>query len=394
MSSNEGGSAMQRITNQEVSRRGFLTAASAGAVGLTLAPGARAEDRGAASCILLLLTGGPSQLDTWDLKPEAPSQVRGPFKPIATSVPGMHIGEHFPRMAALARHYAILRSVHHTAAPIHETGFQLMQTGRLFRLGEEHPHFGAVASHLRGPKRSGVPASVLLPGPMGSTGVNISHGQGAGPLGEEHAPRTQDQVRGATAAALDLRREPDGCRDRYGRHSFGRACLQARRLVETGVRFVTVNMFDTVFDRVTWDCHADGGSLRATLDDYRRTLCPMFDQAYAALLDDLRERGLLDGTLVVATGEFGRTPYLNTCGGRDHWPGVWSMLLAGGGVRGGQVVGASDALGAEPRERPVTPTEVAATIYEAIGINPDTMLPCPDGRACRVAEGRGVRELF
>jgi uncharacterized protein (DUF1501 family) len=194
--------------------------------------------------------------------------------------------------------------------------------------------------------------------------------------------------------ALDLGRETSRVRAEYGNQPFGQACLQARRLVEAGARCVTVNMFDTVFDRVTWDCHADGGSLASSLDDYRRTLCPMFDQAFAALLDDLSERGLLASTLVAAMGEFGRTPYLNARGGRDHWPGVWSIVLAGGGLRGGQVIGASDAHAAEPRDRPVTPADIAASIYQALGVDPHTTLPARDGRAVRLVDGRPIQELF
>jgi hypothetical protein len=386
-------------THPRVSRRGFLRAGAAtvGAAGVTLAgPGRVLANRSQRSCILLFLCGGPSQLDTWDLKPAAPSQVRGPFKPIATTVPGMQICEHFPRMAQLARHYTIVRSVHHAAAPIHETGFQLMQTGRLFRLGQEQPHYGAVLSRLRGRASGGAPSAVLLPGPMGSTGVSISHGQEAAWLGDEHALWTPEQgpESGAGQRALDLRHERDHVRARFGNHEFGQSCLKARRLVEAGAQFVTINMFETVFDRVTWDCHADGGSLPATLDDYRRTLCPMFDQAYAALLQDLLERGLLDSTLVVAMGEFGRTPHLNARGGRDHWPGVWSILLAGGGVRGGQVIGSSDALAGEPRDRPVSPAEVAATVYHALGVDTDTVLPGADGRPYRVVQGDALGEVF
>src|SRR5262249_5585769 len=135
--------------------------------------------------------------------------------------------------------------------------------------------------------------------------------------------------------AFDLAAEPDNIRSRYGWNTFGQSCLLARRLVEHGVRLVTVNMFDTVFGQVTWDCHANGGDLSSTLEDYKETLCPMLDAAYTALLDDLETTGLLAGTLVVAMGEFGRTPRLNNRGGRDHWPGVWSILMAGGGIRGG-----------------------------------------------------------
>jgi uncharacterized protein (DUF1501 family) len=165
-------------------------------------------------------------------------------------------------------------------------------------------------------------------------------------------------------------------------------------LIEHGVRLTTVNMFDTVFDNITWDCHADGGALATTLEDYRDILCPMFDRAYSALLDDLAERGLLESTLVVAMGEFGRTPKLNPRGGRDHWPGVWSILFAGGGVRGGQVVGSSDAIGSEPRDRPVSPAEVAATIYHLLGIDPRTTLPGLDGQPKSIVTATPIEELL
>jgi hypothetical protein len=374
-----------------LTRRDFLRAGalSAGAVGLSLADLAqlqaapnRPKD---VNCILLFLVGGPSHLDTWDLKPGAPSEVRGPFWPIRTNAPGVEICEHFPLMAKTADRYAVVRSVHHREAPIHETGHQLMQTGRLARGGVEHPHFGAVLSRLR--KGS----SAVVPGPIGNTGVSISHGQGAGFLGEPHQPAV---VRGDPALLLDLTNDGDRLRDRYGRNTFGQSCLLARQLVEGGVRLVTVNMFDTVFDNLTWDCHADGGSLATTLDDYRDILCPMFDRAYTALLDDLASRGLLDTTLVVAMGEFGRTPHLNPRGGRDHWPGCWSVLFAGAGVRGGQVVGSSDATGAEPKDRPVSPAEVAATVYRALGLDPATCLPGPDGRPLPLADAAPVAELF
>jgi hypothetical protein len=429
-----------------LSRRDFLRVGglSAGAVGLSLAglPQLRAgQGLDGPSCILLFLVGGPSQVDTWDPKPAAPSTVRGPFKTARTTVPGLHLSEAFPLMAQRAERFAVVRSVHHGEAPIHETGHQLMQTGRLFTGGVEYPHYGSVLSYVRGRPASGLPPYVLLPGPIGNTGVAVDHGQGPGLLGPAHAPfspggeltevelppgldparpghrndllrAVDDAERAAEASgvapaaalrqvlgrnvrrAFDLDAEGDSARDRYGRNTFGQSCLLARRLVEHGVRLVTVNMFDTVFDNVTWDCHADGAVLSSTLDDYRDTLCPMFDRAYTALLDDLAGRGLLGSTLVVATGEFGRTPLLNSRGGRDHWPGVWSMLFAGGGVRGGQVVGSSDALGAEPRTRPVTPAEVAATVYRALGFDPAATVPGPDGRVLRFADAGPIGELF
>ena len=428
-----------------LTRRDFLRVGSlsAGAVGLSLADLSAAEARSARdgmNCILLFLVGGPSQIDTWDPKPAAPSHVRGPFRPIATNVPGLALAETFPLMAQRADRFAVVRSVHHQEAPIHETGQQLMQTGRLCRDGQEYPHYGAVLSHLRGPSPGGLPSFALVPGPMGNTGVSVSHGQGAGFLGARHEPlavrrdpvtgaydldhidlppgldparmhnrndlvnaiddaqRAYDQAGSPGNAAIhqlfaarvrrayDLAAEPSELRQRYGASTFAQSCLLARRLIEHGVRLVTVNMFDTVFDHLSWDCHADGAGLATTLDDYRDTICPMFDRAFAALLLDLEQRGMLATTLVVAMGEFGRTPHLNARGGRDHWPGVWSILLAGGGIGGGQVIGSSDGLGAEPRDRPVTPAEVAATIYRALGVDLDTLLPGPDGRSVRLVD--------
>jgi hypothetical protein len=387
-----------------LTRRDFLRvgALSAGAVGLSLTDLHGAAPVKDINCILLFLVGGPSQLDTWDLKPEAPDTIRGPFRPISTNVPGIHISEHFPKMAQRADRYAIVRSVHHEEAPIHETGQQMMQTGHLFRGGREYPHYGAVLSQQRGPRVEGIPPFVVLPAPLGNTGVSVAHGQGAGALGPRHEPfvlhagpvrflcgrnlldavdtvqRACDADAGPPSAfqrlfttqakkAFDLSEEIVD--SRYGNYTFGQSCLLARRLIEHGVRLVTVNMFDTVFNTITWDCHADGGALPTSLDDYRDILCPIFDRAYSALLDDLAERGLLDTTLVVAMGEFGRTPLLNPRRGRDHWPGVWSILFAGAGVRGGQIIGSSDHIGSEPRDRPVSPAEVAATIYHALGID-------------------------
>jgi uncharacterized protein (DUF1501 family) len=424
-----------------LTRRDFLRvgALGAGAVGLSLADlgalRAGGDGRRDLSCVLLFLVGGPSQLDTWDLKRGAPDSVRGPFRPIRTNVAGVQVCEHFPRMARMADRYALVRSVHHTSAPIHETGHQLLQTGRLARGGQEHPHYGAVVSHLRGPGPGGAPPFVVLPGPIGNTGVSVGHGQTAGYLGAGHEPlvlsgdparlthRTElrdavddaqraadadedNRPRDARQAALgqlftprakqafDVAAEREDVRARYGMNTFGQSCLLARRLVEAGVRLVTVNMFDTVFNELTWDCHADGGALASSLDDYRDTLCPMFDHAYTALLDDLHQRGLLETTLVVATGEFGRTPQLNSRGGRDHWPGCWTALFAGAGVRGGQVVGSSDRTASEPKDRPVTPAEVAATVYRGLGIDPATRMPGPDGNPVPLAEAAPVGELF
>jgi hypothetical protein len=375
-----------------VTRRDFLRAGTlaAGGVGLTLADALRADPRPGAddvNCIMLFLVGGPSHIDTWDPKPDAPENVRGPFRPIRTNVPGIDVGEHFPRMAAMADRYALLRSVHHKAAPVHETGHQLLQTGRLCTGGVEHPHYGSVVARLKR-RGDGPPPFAVLPGPIGNTGVSVSHGQSAGYLGASHEPV------GPHGLEIDVTREDAALRDRYGRNTFGQSCLMARRLIEAGVRFVTVNMFETVFGEMSWDMHADGGSLNVTLNDYKDTLCPMFDRAYSALLDDLAQRGLLDTTLVVATGEFGRTPQINPRGGRDHWPGVWTALFAGGGVIGGQVIGSSDAIGAAPQDRPITPAEVAASVYHGVGIDPATKIAGPDGRPGALADAAPIAGLF
>ena len=294
---------------------------------------------------MLLLVGGPSQLETWDPKPDAPAEVRGPFGSIATRCPGVRISEHLPRMAARMDRLALVRSVHHDTAPIHETGYQLLQTGRLCRAGEEHPHFGSVVARLKGP-RNGLPPFVVASRP------DRQHGR-------RHSPRPVRRLAGfgfhwpvasasrrsggsRTSTRSVRPRSRNGTAIDYGPDGpSARAVCWRAGWSKRACGVVTVNMFDTVFNRVTWDCH--GAAPFSTLDDYASELLPTFDQAFSALIDDLERRGRLETTLVVAAGEFGRTPRLNASGGRDHWPGVWSVVLAGGGVRGGQVVGASDA---------------------------------------------------
>ena len=240
--------------------------------------------------------------------------------------------------------------------------------------------------------RNGLPPFAVLPGPIASTGVDIPRGQSAGWLGSAFTPwyRSRDLAAldfdGASTSlktptlTMDGRASAKTVSWRAG--SSNRAC---------GV--VTVNMFDTVFNRVTWDCH--GAAPFSTLDDYASELLPTFDQAFTALIDDLERRGRLETTLVIAAGEFGRTPRINASGGRDHWPGVWSVVLAGGGVRGGQVVGASDAHAAEPGDRPVTPEDLLATMYYSLGIDATRTLFRPDGTSISLVEnGTPVRELF
>ena len=298
------------------------------------------------------------------------------------------------------------------------------------------------------------PPHVLLPRPIGNTGGGLPHGQEAGFLGKSYDPfvlnsdpsdpnfkvpdllppdyitslRTDrrrhwrqlvdqsvkafestpdaklfdsnfDQAYGlmsSTAAreAFELEREPDKLRDEYGRNRFGQSCLLARRLIEAGVRYVTVNMFETVFDEITWDIH--GSRPFSPISCYRDLVGPMFDNAFSSLLEDLSQRGLLDNTLVMATGEFGRTPKVNPAGGRDHWPACWSCVFAGGGVQGGRVVGASDEIGAAPKDRPVTPPEVAATVYQLMGLDLETFLPAQQGRIVPLVDNNAqpIKELL
>lgn len=320
---------------------------------------AAVNPRSDVSCILLMLVGGPSHLDTWDMKPTASSSIRGPFRPIRTNVPGIEISEIFPRTARHADKFSLVRSVHHSEAPVHDIGHQMMQTGRSFSEDLHHPHFGSVLQQLQGGRH------VLLPGPISSTGGNMPHGHLAGYLGESFDPviPTPD---------FAFPRESERTRNRYGRTRFGENCLRARQLVESGTRFVTVNMFDTVFDELTWDIH--GARPFSPISCYRDVVGPMFDAAYSALLEDLSDRGLLSTTMVIAAGEFGRTPCINASGGRDHWPGCWTVLMGGGPLKCGTVIGSSDAIGAEPKDRSVTPMEIAATIYRGLGIDPAMQL--------------------
>jgi hypothetical protein len=439
-------------------RRDFLHAGSLATLGLTLPGYLAAKDATGAkdsdvNCIMLFLLGGPSHIDTWDMKPKAPAEVRGPFQPIKTSAPGIEVSEIFPRMAKHADKYSLVRSVYHTATAVHDTGHQMMQTGRLFTGGVEHPHIGSTLGYLKG-GRGELPAHVLLPRPMGRTGGNLPHGQTAGYLGKNHDPfvlnadpsapgfkvpdllppdyispiraerrqRLRDAVDGAMASfernaaakqlddnfnlayrlmsspkareAFAIENEPDSVRDRYGRTRFGQCCLMARRLIEAGVRFVTVNMFETVFDEITWDIH--GSKPFTDIQEMSKQVAPNFDQAYSTLLEELHERGLLSNTMVVAMGEFGRTPKINPAGGRDHHPGVWTILMGGGPIQGGRVVGESDELGYAPKSRPVTSGEVAATVFRGLGLDPHEDLPGPQGRPIPLAEYslQPIKELF
>jgi uncharacterized protein (DUF1501 family) len=444
-----------------LSRRSFLRIGSASLAGLTLphllrrAAAGEVNERQARirNCITIFLVGSPGHLDTWDMKPDAPAEVRGKFKPIATNVPGIQICEHFPLMARMMNKVALIRSLYYRTGATHENGQRWMMTGHDFNADSMHPHMGSVISRVFGQK-SELPANVILPGPIGNTGAGPLHGQTAAYLGSAHEPfflnadpalpdfkvadlevpkdpsgfrldarrrllsqiddlqrRTETtstqmydsayerafRLLTSTRAkeAFSLGHEDDKLRDRYGRNTFGQSCLLARRLIENGVRFVTVNHFDTVFGLSCWDMHADGGGLNNTYLDYERHLCPQFDQAFTALITDLEQRGLLSETVVAVLSEFGRTPRVNGRGGRDHYPNAWTNFLCGGNIRGGQVIGATDKIGSQPHDMPIEPPQVLASIYHGMGINLDTtMMPGPGSRPIRLIEAEPIRQLF
>jgi hypothetical protein len=443
-----------------ISRRDFLQVGTLGAIGLSLPQYFAAKSYGAVSkehdnrsCILIFNLGAPSQLDLFDMKPDAPAEIRGPFKPVSTASPEIQLSEILPGHAKLADKFSLVRSCFHTAAAVHDTGHQMMQTGRLFSGGIVTPHAGCVVEYLRG-RRTDLPAHVLLPEAMGDTGGGLSHGQDAGFLGKSVDPFVlmadpskpnfkvpdllppaqigearlsrrrklraivDETVKNFEASddaklldsnfesafrlmtstqareAFDLSKEPQAVRERYGMNRFGQCCLLARRLIEAGVRFVTVNTFLTVFNEITWDIH--GSSPFTSIDGMKNVVVPMYDQAYSALIEDLDRRGMLETTLVCNLAEFGRTPRINPAGGRDHWPQCWTMYFAGGGVQGGRVVGKSDSIGAVPAERPVDCSEIVATIFHSLGFDLETHIPGPAGRPFPLVDfgKHEIRELF
>jgi hypothetical protein len=453
-----------------VPRRELLRIAGAGLFGLSLPEVLAAESQTAElrpkakSVIFLMLFGGPSQLETFDLKPHAPDKIRGPFRPIACRTPDLLIGEHLPLSAGVSDKFAVVRTMSHTFND-HSGGGHYLQTGRRWHVPigggftptpKDWPSMGSIVEYLDQAQRgldAPFPAYAVVPNSLGrleQAGQYPRPGEHAGWLGRRFNPLTTqidkksmtdnpywrdcsddeltfqiagmsrtdgvqldrlltrrslleqlDDERGriangsmagysafqqralalatseATRAALDIRREPAALRDRYGRHLFGQSCLMARRLIEAGVRFVTVHY--ECIDGYSWDSHRNS-------DDVKKHLLPTFDQAYASLLIDLDERGLLDETLVVATGEMGRTPVANANWGRDHWSTLFSTAIAGGGVVGGRVHGKSDKDAAYALDRPTTPEDLAATIYHALGIDPELRVLDAQNRPTPVVE--------
>jgi hypothetical protein len=407
----------------------------------------------AKSIILIFNCGAPSHIDLWDPKPGAPDEVRGIFSPIKTNVAGIRVSELLPRMAQRMDRLALVRSVHHQHTS-HNSGMYWATAGRPYFVDStlinpsrtDLPGVGTLVGWLA--QRDGfapdVPPYVITPFPHCDSKVYITPGQYGGCLGARFDPFVLDddpaaaafKVRnlaldsslpaerlqqrlgllqnisapsrsiasastaeldvfsqqaaallqgGKAAEAFDLSREPDSVRERYGRHSWGQSHLLARRLVEAGTRFVTTVNGPSII----WDTHKDN------FNGLKNRLVPPMERAYAALLDDLEERGLLDSTLVVWMGEFGRTPKINADAGRDHWPGCYTVVLAGGGIRGGQVIGESDSTGAYPKERPISPADIHASMFAALGYDPASItFPASDGRPTALTEGAPIRELF
>lgn len=418
----------------------------------------------AKSCILLFMWGGPAHQDTWDLKPEAPAEIRGEFRPIDTNVPGLRICEHLPELAKRCDKLAIIRSMTHTNVD-HTLSTHYLLTGQppppVDDLSKDWPAIGSVLASLGRGHGSLPPFVSMRPKPRIENDVprfvEQSHGQFAGWLSKAHDPLTIDadpsgpdyrvgefglpaelagarfdqrrslldrlnkslttgdtslavkdghyarafDLLGAGAGAgraFDLSEEPDAVRDRYGRNPHGQSVLQARRLIERGVPLVTVFWPSEGIKNVSvyWDTH------RRNFIDLRERLAPVTDQAFSALLDDLSERGMLDETLVVWTGEFGRTPRVGQrnsdagagADGRDHWPGCFTSVLAGGGVRGGIVHGSSDRHAAYPASNPVAPVDLMATVHHLLGVPPRLELKDQQGRPLVVCPGSPLTPLI
>jgi hypothetical protein len=462
-----GGLGLFGLGLTDLSRLGALQAAPA--------PAAPASGFGSAkACILLYLYGAPSQLEVFDLKPDAPADVRGEFKPIVTSVPGLQICEHLPRTARVMHRTALIRSLTHPYN-IHSAAYTLTGTPTTDipmelnpRDGRHWPFFGSVLDYLQarqdgGATRRDVPLNVGLPWKFSSRSEPFRRGgpyggflgtgydpvwaefrgdapqgdpyravlpEGRFDLGQPGVPElTLDRLdrrhtllqqldgqrrRAETAAAprgfdrhqemafalvtaprlrqaLDLGREPAAVRERYGLTVFGQATLAARRLVESGVRLVTVFWDEFQEANSAWDTHV------RQYPRLKDVLLPGFDRAYSALITDLAERGLLDETLVLCLSEHGRTPKLNNAegGGREHWSGVYSGLLAGGGVARGAVLGSSDRTAAFPKDQPVSPKDVLCTVYHLLGVDPRTQLHDREGRPVPlVPEGKVLTGLL
>ncbi len=402
-----------------ITRRSFLQAGALGGLTLSSFARLRAESRlpkKDTNVILFWMSGGPGHMETWDPKPNAVAQFRGPFGSIPTSVPGIQFGELLPEQAKLMKHLAILRTVNHGSGDHTKsnhwmlTGFEGPAFNAPDFMSQKRPSIGSAVAKLRGSNQPALPAYAAVPHLRGGTD-NFFHyaaylGKKYNPFITESDPNLKDfRVRNltlpkehpmgrledrrglletldtyrresetdplraqafelltsaATAKAFNINAEPDAVRDRYGRHTYGQSALLARRLIEAGVTFVTVNC-------VPWDHHATAG--RHSTTEGGKLFIPPFDKALSALVCDLMDRGLYEKTLVVAMGEFGRTPRMNAEGGRDHWGNVFSVLMGCGSMAMGQVIGRSTDRGEYVADRPITPQDVTATIFKHLGID-------------------------
>ena len=444
-----------------VARREFLRVGALGLGGLTL-PGILAAREQAGqrhadtSVILFWMWGGPSQLETWDMKPQAPSEYRGPFSPIATNVPGIEICELFPRQAQLAHRYSLVRSLHHEMASHNDgsievlTGKTPLQADPTSTARSQHPDLGMIASRVRGRQSHGLPQYIGIPTQPFMTQpvyLGMSHSAFAtgNPAAANFRPpnltldgglngQRMDDRRGLVsqldrlrqdldllgnmdgteqfrqqafqllssskvATAFDLQQEPAELRDRYGRHLWGQSCLLARRLAEAGTAVVTIDALAPEMGTplyFSWDDHANAqpGWDMAKGMIWR---AKFMDQALSTLIEDIHERNLDRRILLVAVGEFGRTPRLgrsNGCLGRDHWPQAQSALISGGGLRMGQVIGATTGKAEYPTERPLRPQDLLATIYRHLGIDQRTEFNDFSGRPHPILNvGEPIREL-
>lgn len=383
-------------------RRHFLRISTTGGLALAMPqwlPTAAATELPkprARAVILVYLGGGVSHLDSFDPKPKALAEIRGKYRPIDTCVPGVTIGELLPRIAKSMDKLALVRSVSHDCNH-HEAASNWMLSGRFGSPHGEHPAIGAVVARESG-SQGPLPAYVAVPrnpsftwelGTSAFLGPRYESFAAEPAKDDEKQHSTYDQLRARAAAmpaccegrqAFAIEQEDAKTRDRYGPDEFAKNCLLARRLVERGVRFVTVSVGG-------WDHHAN-------IFQSLECMLPRFDRAFSALIDDLHARGLLEQTLVVACGEFGRAPVLNADGGRDHWPAAASLLMAGAGVRGGQVIGKTDRHGACVIDQPVSPADLAYSIYRALGIDPRELLTAPDGRRQAILDQGGIIEVL
>lgn len=372
----------------EVSRRSFLAVGGASVVGLSFQDAQAAQAGKTGSVVQIVMTGGASQLETFDPKPHAPREIRGPLHSIATSIPGVRFSECLPLLAERADRLVIVRSLCHTAAPIHETGLQLLLAGQLVRRNSAPPHVGILLERLLRARRR-VPVAMQLGGRLSGTGTSAYRGDAAGMFGAPDGDDDSPQVPVPDSLGEgrpDFSKAPRRVREAYGESRFGELLWTAARLVERGVQYVAVNMFDRLEGKVTWDAHGCPDVGPATVFDYRDTLGPQFDRALAAFLDDLQHSGLWRQTLVACTGEMGRSPRLNPQGGRDHWTHAWSGILAGGLFEGGQVIGETDEHGESILRDPFDLAQIPVLIQRFLGIAPGAEIVLKDGRTFRTPD--------